>query len=129
MNRYSHTIPLSCITIFDNEMMKGIGNVFNRNLAVKTSLAPKFEPAIFLPLLLCCSCTFNTGFGLLLVMLIRALSSCQYSGGSCSGCYGHCFCYRQVNLEPVHPQRVGAHGFPYKPTILRPTLSSRVTTK
>ena len=72
-----------------NSINEGEGDVRHGDYAEKTLPAPGFKPAIIRPL--CCSHTFKTGLGILLILLGRALSSTQYSGGPSSGCYGHFF--------------------------------------
>ena len=37
--------------------------------------------------------------------------------GPCSGCHSYCFGRRQAYPEPVHPERLGVHGFTYNPTL------------
>ena len=70
--------------------MKGLGDVFNGDLAINLSQHRYLNPRPFNLLPLQCSLTFNTGLGLLLVPHFWALSSIRYSGGPCSDYYSHC---------------------------------------
>ena len=40
--------------------------------------------------------------------------------GPCSSCHSHCFGCQLAYPEPVHPERAGAHGFAYNPTLPGP---------
>ena len=66
-----------------------------------------------------CSCTFNTGLGLLLCRTVGPFQVAS-TGGCSIGCYSHSFGHRQAHSEPLHPERVDAHSFAYNPTLPGP---------